>query len=793
MGLRKIKDSAFIFTVDENQKLCELINNSEDWLLERLMFYVKDRGFGEYVPPLIESWRLALSGVSRSLVTGLNTLYPDFELNPDEDYSTDPISDFAKTESIRHRERGLTVEMFLCLLIYFKQIYQELILTSGFNDDFQKHSSRVIGRFFDRMILSVSREWTGYDQSRLITDLQDNNRAMTNEKNKYLAIFESHPHMVFILDDEFKIDNMNHAATVLFEDARLPGSHYYQLEKKNGSIMPVLRVSNTEGSDNVHKMPSEDMFPWLTDDLHDFIERGDRVRSFERKVETGEGARYYMVNLSQPIDASGKLRGLILSLEDITGKKKAEEELRLAKDHAEAANRAKSIFLANMSHELRTPLNAILGFTEIMRESENMPAEEKENCKIVHRSGEHLLGLINNVLDIAKIESGKTEISRTSFDIGDTVSEIVRMMGSRAREKNLEITTLIAEDLPSFILTDKQKLRQILINLFGNAIKYTERGAISLTVSKYTDEDNPVITFEIEDSGIGIHEDDLENVFTPFGQSRTNITRTGTGLGLTISKQYAELLGGTISLESRVNSGSRFTLKIPLVTSEQEDHHSASGKFINVKSVAPGQPDYKILIVEDRIENWLLLQRIHESIGIPAMVAENGLAGVETFRELRPHLIWMDVRMPIMDGLEATKAIRKMETGNDVKIIGISAHVFKDEIHSMMSAGMDGFIKKPYQSCDIYQCLNEQLGLQFLFDPPIATPELKVLTADMLKNTDRTILKKLERAIKNLNDREINEVINQIQASDTELGKTLAYYTANLKYSEIYRLLNGNV
>lgn len=462
----------------------------------------------------------------------------------------------------------------------------------------------------------------------------------------------------------------------------------------------------------------------------------------------------------------------------------------IQKEKAEQASKAKSNFLANISHELRTPLNAILGFTRLMQDNTRIPTEEQKNLKIINNSGEHLLGLINNVLDIAKIESGRIIKTEISFNLENTIYEISQLMSQQAAVKELQLKTIFKENTPQYIKTDKQKLRQILINLIGNAIKFTKQGKITLSVNREIDNEELMLVFEVKDSGIGIEKEDFQKIFKPFGQSDNTNGQKGTGLGLTISKQYAELLGGSISVESKMNFGSKFIVKIPITTANTTGFTSQSNKFMNVNSIAPGQGNFRILIVEDQIENWLLLQRIHEKVGIQVKIAKNGLDGIEIFKEWKPHLIWMDVRMPVMDGLEATKQIRNLELGKKVKIIGISAHVFKDEIKNVMSVGMDSFIKKPYQFHEIYECLNKQLGIQFIFNKTDNEVEKVFLTIDMLEKIDSKLRIELEIAIKNLNDKQIKIVINKIQEIDTKIGQTILFYTKNLKYTEIYRLLN---
>ena len=464
----------------------------------------------------------------------------------------------------------------------------------------------------------------------------------------------------------------------------------------------------------------------------------------------------------------------------------------IQKEKAERASEAKSNFLANISHELRTPLNAILGFTRLMKDNSNIPIEEHENLNIINRSGEHLLGLINNVLDIAKIEAGRTTKTESTINLENTIYEVIQLMAQQAEAKELQLKITFNESLPEYIKTDQLKLRQILINLIGNSIKFTEKGQVTIVIKCEKKNETDFLIIEVLDTGVEIRKEDLMKIFSPFGQS-TNVTiQKGTGLGLTISKQFAELLGGSISVESEIGAGAKFIVNIPLITTQIGDEALHRNKFSGVKSIASGQPHFRILIVEDQIENWLLLKRIHEKIGIQVKIAENGLQGLEVFKEWRPDLIWMDVRMPVMDGLEATKEIRKLEYGNDVKIIGISAHVFKEEIKNVMSVGMDSFIKKPYQFHEIYECLNDKLSVEFNFNETKNEIEQKNLTPEMFENIDKQLLHELYTAIKNLNDEQIELAINKIQQIDSETSRILKSLTTNLKYTEIFRILNIN-
>lgn len=473
-------------------------------------------------------------------------------------------------------------------------------------------------------------------------------------------------------------------------------------------------------------------------------------------------------------------------------------ELALAKEKAEIANQTKSIFLANMSHELRTPMNAILGFSQIMMRSKTLPEDHKENINIINRSGNYLLNLINNVLDLSKIEAGKMTLNEKNFDLYTLLAEIEDLLQLKAEDKELQLNFERENNVPRYINTDETKLRQVLINLLNNAIKFTEEGGVNLFVYINSNQrikgENINITFAVEDTGAGIADNDLGKVFEAFSQTEVGRnSQEGTGLGLPISRKFVQLMGGDITIKSKLGEGSIFSFEIVAkVVNANDVEIEARSYSRHVVALKSGQQRYRILVVDDRPMNRLLLIKLLQPLGFEMKEAGNGKEAIEIWDDWKPHLIWMDMRMPVMDGYEATQHIKGTIKGNATAIIALTASVLEEEKAVILSAGCDDFIRKPFKESVIFEAMAKHLGVEYIYEEETHTASASTnqpLTLGDLEVMSPLWIQKLYQASVDLDDELILELIAQIPQEYNILIEKLTNLVDNFQLKKIRKLI----
>ncbi|MCP4539703.1 MAG: PAS domain S-box protein [Chloroflexi bacterium] len=547
-----------------------------------------------------------------------------------------------------------------------------------------------------------------------------------------------------------------------------------------------------------------------------------------------KGKVYLDWRLFPEFDKDGNVHTVLGISRDITELKQAEEDSHRATDRAkrsaeaadeariaaEAANRAKSVFLANMSHELRTPLNAILGFSELMTRDPDLTREQRDKLATIGRSGEHLLALINNVLELSKIESGRVELQPENLDLHRMMLGLGEMFGLRTEVKNLTLVFDLAPDVPQYIRIDQAKLRQVLINLLSNAVKFTNEGGITLRIGQVAkcqplvgpsgrvSEQTCILHFEVEDTGVGIAPDELAQVFEAFVQTSSGQQSTeGTGLGLPISREFVRMMGSDLVVRSQVGVGTVFQFDVPVNVADAAETESALPSR-RVVGLEPGQRaagsgltdggPYRLLVVEDIDASRKLLAEILRP-WFEVREAVNGQEAIEIWEEWKPHLVWMDIRMPVMDGLEATQRIKTQAQAEDQLmpiIVALTASPFEEERKGILSKGCDDFMRKPVREVDIFDALTRHLGVRFVYEEIEKEKPSELGISDIgsqISNLPSDLLTDLEHVIVLGDMDQIRNILAQTRAHDVAVADALEHLASDFEFAQMLTLIRKAV
>ncbi len=651
-------------------------------------------------------------------------------------------------------------------------------------------SSRIIEYEGQPVHLSLARD---------ITERKEAEQQIRRQRDLLENTIESLPHPFYVINAEDYTIRIANSASGYVNGERSPCITCYKLTHGNDEPCNTAQ----------HPCPLKE------------VQRTGQPATVEHiHYDQDNRPRHVEVHSYPIFNEDGDVHQVIEYTLDITERKAAEEALREAKEAAEAANRSKSIFLANMSHELRTPLNAILGFSQLMARDMRLEAEQQENLDIISQSGEHLLALINDVLTMSKIEAGRIILTPKSFDLFRLLSALEEMFTLRAQEKELALIFDYGEDVPRYIRTDENKLRQVLINLLSNAVKFTSEGGVTLRIatrplkaaptqplsasesqealSPGMRQDKIRLYFEVEDTGVGIAADEIDKLFDPFAQTQSGqAAQEGTGLGLVISQKFIHLLGGELKAISVVGQGSLFKFSIVVQPTSVDTVESKRRR--QVAGLAPDQPTYRLLIVEDRDASRKLLLKLLRPLGFELRAARNGKQAIDIWQNWNPHLILMDMRMPVMDGYEATRHIKSTAKGQATVIIALTASAFEEDRQLILSEGCDDFVSKPFRESEIFDKLHQHLGVNFIYHEQGKLPSTSrgkeeeaglELPHTAWDTVPPPLIAQFRQAIVQADFNAITTLVTEINAQAPELAETLSELTYNFEYDKLLALIS---
>lgn len=643
-----------------------LIIDHEGWLVDRVLHYAKQYGYTRYSSTLLEAWRLSVAKLSVVLLHAFEDITYRPGLHADAEHSGDPITLYGIEEAGKHRSRGVSLSLFISLLKYYRRAYLDLMVEHrGKLDDFRRYHDFVL-EVFDKIEVGCSNEWVNVEPDDEIIALQDQNKKLVEEKLVYLTIFESLKDPVIFADAQGHIRNMNRSACLCFTPYDTPGAIYYgqkEIDEIEKQLAPFLDYSDTR------------------DDFPDCL------------LPTRNGLRRFHIKTRRMIDSSERMAGLVLICTDIT-------DFQQALHDAALADQAKSAFLATMSHELRTPAASIIGATELLAHT-GVTRSQRMYLDLIDASASTLLGVLNEVLDYSKFNETGVTAETVDFDLAETMDGVVKIMRYQALRKGVTLTVAISSQVPRRLHGDPDKLRRVLMNLLGNAVKFTENGRIELTVRRVQKTVAPItLKFAVVDTGIGIPPDVASNLFLPFSQGDGSISRKfgGTGLGLAICKRIVDALGGEIGARNRESNGSLFWFTLPFWPP------LARQKSVK-KHASPVLGPLSILLVEDNEVNQIVGIGLLEHLGHNVGLAGDGEEALAMVAERDYDVVLLDIHLPGMDGYEVARRIRSLTDPIKAGTLVVALTADGGAAGKWTGDGIDAFLTKPLRVNELNRIL----------------------------------------------------------------------------------------
>ncbi len=754
-----------------------------------LYLFSEDREFATAVAACGTSREVVLKGESARLAVRGHPLLEEIATATDlvyvEDARTDP-----RTDKERVKRLGLRTLVNIPLVFLERRLG---VLGAGNSGEAAPRVLNTAEReFLKALAIQVSLT---LDRIHIDADRQKAIEALHRSEAHFRALFDRSPDGIFLTDpDTLAIIDCNPSACAM---------NGYSRDELLGRSLTVVHPPEI-----VAEMGGPETMPAFVELL-----RASGPITIESVHCRKDGSRFPMESSISLIELEG--RPVVMGLDrDITERKRIEHELEQYRNHleevvakrtvelehqkeaAEAANKAKSTFLASMSHEIRTPMNSILGFTQLLLGDEGLSVRQKEQLGVIRRSGEHLLALINDVLEMSKIEAGRQTLNISLVDLHALLGDTESMFRVRTDRKGLAFHVERSVAVPRVVLTDEGKVRQILVNLVGNAVKFTEKGGVTVRANaEPAGETTVLFTIEVEDTGPGIPAEDLPKLFKRFEQTRSGLaTGLGTGLGLAISRGFANFLGGDITIFSQVGRGSIFRFELPVEPcTDQRACLEKTGQQ-GVMKLPAGLTPPRVLVVDDNADNRLILSDTLTHVGFDVLTAVDGQEAVVTFGQWHPQLVLMDLRMPVMNGYDAIGRIRDTVDGRDTPIIAVTANAFAEDRQQAKEAGADDFVSKPFRVEELLEKAGRLLEITYEYESSVRGKQQEppgTLSPAGLAILGNGLREALRDAIVTANVDRAMELASDVERLDPGTARMLRGLIDDFEYEEILRLLDA--